>query len=58
MHVHVKYLWLCGSDSSQKVKVDIVDGFIFVGTNFRGLNKNDTFFGFKIRGNSTLYFIS
>ena len=26
-----------------------VDGFIFVGTNFRGLNKNDTFVGFKIR---------
>ena len=29
-----------------------VDGFIFVGTNFRGLNKNDTFVGFKIRGHS------
>ena len=27
-----------------------VDGFIFVGTNFRGLNKNYTFVGFKIRG--------
>ena len=27
-----------------------VDGFIFVGTNFRGLNKNDTFVGFEIRG--------
>ena len=24
-----------------------VDGFIFVGTNFRGLNKNNTFVGFK-----------
>ena len=30
----------------------IVDGFIFVGNNFRGLNKNDTFVGFKIRGYS------
>ena len=29
-----------------------VDGFIFVGTNFRGLNKNDTFVGFRIRGHS------
>ena len=29
-----------------------VDGFIFVGTNFRGLNENDTFVGFKIRGHS------
>ena len=25
-----------------------MDGFIFVGTNFRGLNKNHTFVGFKI----------
>ena len=29
-----------------------VDGFIFVGTNFRGLNENDTFVGFRIRGHS------
>ena len=29
-----------------------VDGFIFVGSNFRGLNENDTFMGFKICGNS------
>ena len=29
-----------------------VDGFIFVGTNFRGLNKIDTFVGFKIRGHN------
>ena len=27
-----------------------MDGFIFVGTNFRGLNENDTFVGFKICG--------
>ena len=27
-----------------------MDGSIFVGTNFCGLNKNDTFVGFKIRG--------
>ena len=32
-----------------------VDGFIFVGTNFRGLNKNDTFVGFKIRGHSIFF---
>ena len=25
-----------------------VDGFIFVGTNFRGSNENDTFVGFNI----------
>ena len=29
-----------------------VDGFILVGTNFRGLNINYTFVGFKIRGHS------
>ena len=29
-----------------------VDGFIFVGTYFLGLNKNYTFMGFKIRGHS------
>ena len=28
-----------------------VDGFIFVGTNFRGLNKIDKFVGFQIHGN-------
>ena len=32
-----------------------VDGFIFVGTNFRGLNKKDTFVGFKIHGHC-IYF--
>ena len=37
-----------------RVKSDTytVDGFIFVGTNFRGLNENDTFVGFKIRDHS------
>ena len=29
-----------------------VDGFIFMGTNFRGLNKNYAFLGFIIHGNS------
>ena len=29
-----------------------VDGFIFVGIYFRGLDKNHTFVGFKIRGHS------
>ena len=29
-----------------------VDGFIFVGTKFRGLNKNDIFLGFGIWGQS------
>ena len=28
-------------------KYDTAYGFIFVGTNFRGLNENDTFMGFK-----------
>ena len=32
-----------------------MDGFIFVSTNFRGLNKNDTFVGFKIRGYSIFF---
>ena len=32
-----------------------VDGFIFMDTNFRGLNKNDTFVGFKIRGNCIFF---
>ena len=35
--------------------VNTVDGFIFVGTNFRGLNKNDIFVGFKIRGHSIFF---
>ena len=30
--------------------MNTVDGFIFVGTNFRGLNKNCIFVGIKIRG--------
>ena len=29
-----------------------MDGFIFVVTNFHGLNENDTFVRFKIRGHS------
>ena len=29
-----------------------MDGFIFVGTNFRGLNEKDTFVGFNIRGHT------
>ena len=32
-----------------------VDGIIFVGTNFRGLKKNDTFVGFKISGHSIFF---
>ena len=32
--------------------LNTVDGFNFVGTNFRGLNENDTFVGFKVRGHS------
>ena len=32
-----------------------MDGFIFVGTNFRGLNKNDIFVGFKFRGHSIFF---
>ena len=34
--------------------VNTVDGFIFVGINFRGWSKNHTFVGFKIRGHSIL----
>ena len=36
----------------------LVDGFIFVGTNFRGLNKTYTFVGFKIRGHSIFFYNS
>ena len=32
-----------------------VDGFILVGTNFRGFNKNDTFVGFKIHSHSIFF---
>ena len=32
-----------------------VDGFIFVGTNFRGFKKNQTFVGFKIHGHSIIF---
>ena len=32
-----------------------VYGFIFVGTDFRGLNKKDTFVGFKIRGHCIFF---
>ena len=32
------------------LRSDTVNEIIFVGTNFRGLNENDTFMGFKIRG--------
>ena len=32
-----------------------MDGFIFHGTNFRGVKKNNTFVGFKIRGHSILF---
>ena len=37
---------------SQLQQKNTVDGFIFVGTNFHGLNKNHTFVGFKICGHS------
>ena len=36
-------------------KMSTVDGFIFVGTNFRGLIKNYTFVGFKFRGHSIFF---
>ena len=32
--------------------------FIFLGTNFRGLNKNDTFVGFKIHSKSIFLYNS
>ena len=38
--------------------MNTVDGFIFVGTKFRGLNKNDTFMGFKIRGHYIFFYNS
>ena len=34
-----------------------MDGFIFVGTNFRGLKKNQIFMGFNIRGHSLSFII-
>ena len=39
------------------IAINFVDGFIFVGTNFRGLNKLYTFAGFKIRGHSIPFII-
>ena len=32
-----------------------MDGFIFLGTNFHRLNKNDIFVGFKIHGHSIFF---
>ena len=44
-------------ENVQRVTVNMVtvDGFIFMGTNFLGLNKNDTFAGFKIGGYSIFF---
>ena len=39
------------------LKLYTVDSFIFVGTNFRGLNKNNTFMGFKVRCKGIFYWI-
>ena len=48
------YIWF--NDHIQKVfeisERSTVDGFIFVGTDFHGLKKNQTFVGFKILGHS------
>ena len=40
---------------SEEVLLYTVDGFIFMGTNFHGLNENDTFVGFKIHGHSIFF---
>ena len=45
------YILKC-NDCESSFKYNTVDGFIFMGTSFRGLNENDTFIGFKIRGRS------
>ena len=48
----------CGYADNKSKTYDVaysVDGVIFVGTNFRGLNTNDTFVGFKTRGHSILF---
>ena len=35
--------------------ITVVDGIIIVGANFRALNKNDSFVGFKIHGQSIFF---
>ena len=37
-----------------RIQGQTMNGFIFVGTKFRGLNKNDTSVGFKIRGHGSV----
>ena len=50
--VHPMAQKIRGTSSGLSLWFHTVDGFIFVGTNFRGLNKIDTFVGFKIGGHS------
>ena len=54
LHVWLK---LYGSEISQASSdwAYTVDGFIFVGTNFHELKKNNTFVWFKIRGHSIFF---
>ena len=47
--------WPEGEFKTGLIELQTVDGFIFVGTNFRGLNKNNTFVRFKICGHSILF---
>ena len=44
-----------GQFTHTPLSLNTVDGFIFVGTNFRGLKKNDAFVGFKIHGYSIFF---
>ena len=51
IYVHNQLPFL-NSSNWKRIQSTTVDGFIFMGTNFRGLYENDTFVGFRIRGYS------
>ena len=48
------YFNLTNSTENDELNIATVVGFIFVDTNFCGLNENDTFVGFKICGQSVV----
>ena len=58
----MKYMYMYFIFSNNFIKltfymaeIDTVDGFIFVGTNLRGLKKNDAIMGIKIRGHNIFF---
>ena len=54
LHINC-YQLACGSHNMYVQKCVTVDGFIFMGTNFHGLKKIQTFKGFKTCGHSIFF---